>query len=324
MKKWISLLPAVALCVIIPGCTDQTPPSTLFNDTTSLSNSSNDTLQMHSSPSIPGFDSESISLPSDTSGSSENEKIEALIHEYHGKGSGYPRVADDKYEGMYVCFEKDKKIHIPIPSDGPGFTRAYDISYLKGHDFLVIAYNVGKPNSISFLRTEDKGVSWQSSELDAEYPWGFYSLAFLNSHDGIFLLQDRDVDTNQSRGDNIIYTTESYGETWKQAGYLSGDYSIINGIKVAEDHYWITGQKDTDGEAYDPVLLKSDDGLNWREVQISIDTTKYIKGYCTDVYFSGEMGLATVIGITANNEIVHMWFSSEDRGETWSYYKICP
>ncbi len=322
MKKCISLLLAVTLCLTITGCAIQTA-TTSSDSTTSSGSSSNDaSLTLSSAPmSADSTTSSSNSLndSSQTSSSSNdtptypNEKVEELIKKRHEERKYH--VVNEKYEGIYLSFEEGKKIHIPIPSIGPGLVQAHDI-FLQ-NDILAIAHFSEKsPNSVSFLITTDQAKSWQSSELEVDFPQGFYELALRNTEDGIFILQDRDIVTNQSRGDQIIYTTDNMGKTWKKAGTLSGDYPIYE-LGVMGNSYWVAGRTKT---RY-PAILKSDDGVHWSEAQLSLDATKYKSGFCNEVYLSGEIGLADVAGETADNNTVAMVYVSVDGGETWSFYK---
>lgn len=277
------------------------------NDPTSSDNISDES-------SDNSFD-DSSSSTSDTSGSSENEKIEAAIHKSHTDGRGRPNFGDENSGRMYVDFEGSKAY---IPNLDCNYVYRHPFAYDLLNDSFVFAYFSGNPNSISFLSTTDKGKSWQSSELNVEnvdnvdnYHW---YLAFQNAEKFFLTLKSDDDDGC------IIYTTEDTGKTWTQAGSISGsDVTGIQKVTAAGDFYWIAGRK----KLY-PVILKTDDGVNWREVQISIDTKKYVGGFCRNVKFYDDVGLAEVVGETADGKTEAMWYSSEDHGETWSFYRAYP
>lgn len=308
MKKHLSLSLALIFCIMISGCTSQTPSDTLStNSMTPSGSSSNDAAQTPSSPDISG----SISSPDSTSGYSENEKIEAAIHNYNQAGRGRPSFGYENSGRMFVDFDGPK---VYIPNLDINYVCLHPSDYDLLNDSFVIAYFSGNSNSISFLSTTDKGKSWQSSELNVENADNYYwHLAFQNAEKGFLVL-----DSKEDYGSGcMIFITEDFGKTWTQAGSISGsDVTGIRKTAAAGGHYWIVGRK----KPY-PVMLKSDDGTDWREVQISIDTTKYIGGFCRAVSIYDDIGLAEVVGETADGKSEAMWYSSEDRGETWSFYR---
>lgn len=311
MKKRLSLSLTLILCMMISGCTSQTSSDTLStNSITSLDSSSNDAAQTPSSPDISG----STSLTDSTSGSSENEKIEAAIHNYHQAGRGRPNFGDENSGRMYVDFEGPK---VYIPNLDWNYVYRHSFAYDLLNDSFVIAYFSGNSNSISFLSTTDKGKSWRSSELNVENADNYYwYLDFQNAEKGFLVLHSGEDDGSGC----MIFITEDFGKTWTQAGSISeSDVTEIRKTVAAGDHYWIAGRK----KPY-PVILKSDDGIDWREVQISIDTTKYIGGFCISVKIYDDIGVAVVAGETADGKTEKMWYSSEDHGETWSFYRAYP
>ncbi len=350
MKKWISLLLAATLCVIIPGCTNQASPitSTSSDDTKSSGGPSNDSSQttpstptssddMTSSSSSSNDSSQTSSLSSDISEISEDdkrriEKLGVLMYKYvkdHRNTDAYVSYGlfgDDKH---YLNIDPPNnnprlRVTIPVPSHNYIFQHpsAYDVqSWLyepTPYVALIFAYLSEKDtNTISFVSTIDGGQSWQTSELNNvenanERSW---KLALRNDEEGGLLV------CGYNGGDHIFYTTEDTGKTWEQASSIPG--SAITGVCNMQTQglsYWITGHK-----SHYPAILKSDDGVNWQETQISIDTKKYKSGFVNRVYIDFDdvgMGLAEVAGETSDGDTVPMLYYSEDHGETWSFYKI--
>lgn len=251
---------------------------------------------------------------------SQKETIEKLMREYDRGRTEAPSITEAAYYNGYdLTFydengQREREVHVPAPNSIYNVAHNYSLR----NDAVVIAYNSeDSPNAVTFLVTKDKGDSWQTSELAVDHPDGIYNIAFRNAKEGIFLLRDRVADSGMGRGDIIIYTTNDTAKTWKQAGRLSGEYGFIS-ITTVGDSYWICGEKNS----Y-PAILHSDDGVNWKESRVSIDKEKYANGYYgqSKVCFSDNIGVSYLIGRTPNKDIVHMWYVSEDCGETWSYYK---
>lgn len=318
MRKWISLLFVVAMCVTISGCTNPPVTSTSSDEATSSNNLSNDISQTTSSDDTTSSSnssndtSQTSSSSSGTSVFSENEKIEELINKYHqNKEDGY--CVDYDNDRIYVNFD-GTKVYIPMPRTKP--ILRLPCAYSLRDDVFVFAIlrDWGHDEPVSIFSTTDKGKSWQSSELDIGDYWLLdpFEMAFRNAEEGILLVKD---DENDS-GDYAIFATEDTGMTWSPIGSLS-NISILCDLVTFKGSYWIAGN----GESHLPSIFKSNDGVDWKEVQISIDTAKYTSGTCNEVYFSGEMGLARVEGYTPNHSVVEMWYFSEDCGETWSFYK---
>lgn len=245
--------------------------------------------------------------------SATNEKVEEFIREIELSGRGRPYVGSTRhFEKMFVDFD-GTEIYLPIQNTDFLYQHPYTYSLLD--DSLVFArFSENSPDLISIFLTTDKGKSWQYSELNVENADNYsYYISFQSSGKGFLVLKSR-----EDGDDHITYTSEDFGKSWNPASFIPNSYvTWIGTIQTAGDYFWVAGEKNS----Y-PIILKSDDGINWKEVQLSLDTIEYTSVSCTDVYFSNEIGLAVLKGETGDGKRPQrMWYFSEDHGETWSYYK---
>lgn len=315
MKKRISLLLAIILCMSLSACADQsaktTPPS--GSTVPSSTPSSGDVSQIPSLPSAPESESTPISLPDSASASSESKTIiEKMIQKYKTPSMNGPTWSDAKPNGIDLYYADGTITHVPISSSGPGIHQTHTISLRN--DAVVIAYSPeNSTNTVSVISTTDKGESWQSTNLNIENAekYSHYYLSFQNVEEGILILH------NEENSNCLIYTTEDTGKTWISAASLA-NLDVIYAVS-AESLYCISGEN----MSY-PVVYKSVDGLNWSEKSLYLDENEYTKGYCTYAAFSDNIGLAVVVASNANEDTAWLYFISEDYGDNWSLYKTGP
>lgn len=320
MKKCISLLITVLLCLSITACNIQiTKSESSFADTPSQQpNESSSSLSARSSESetSPNSTPESIlpeigpSANSTSESDLSAEKIETMIRIYRDPSTGGPAWwSDAKPNGIDLYYSDGTIAHVPIASSGPGIYQTHTISLRK--EAVVIAYFPdNSTNTISVISTKDKGQNWASSVLNVESAekYSHYYLAFRDENKGILILH------NSDEKDGLVYTTENTGATWNFAASFSNIDAIYT--VTAENSYCIAGEN----QSY-PIVLKSDDGLNWSEIILPLDTNEYVKGYSPYAAFLDNTGLAVVVASNAAEDMTWLYFSSEDDGKNWTLYK---
>lgn len=233
-----------------------------------------------------------------------------MIQKYKNPSTSGPSLADAKPNGMDLYFADGTITHVPIPSFGPGYLQTHATSLRN--DAVVIAYDPeDNSDTISIVSTRDKGQSWQSVNLAVENAkkYSHYYLSFQDAEKGILMLCGEDGNSG------LIYSTENAGTTWSSAIPFSSPDAIYN-VTSSGDSYCIAGENNSH-----PVILQSGDGASWNELILPLDANEYPEGYCTYAVFSGDTGLAVVIGIKAEGGTAWLYFSSEDNGQSWSLYK---
>lgn len=273
--------------------------------------------------SSPSTVSQSVSepeMPSDTTPEPQrNETVEMLLREYNDPPKSGPTCVLGKPSGLELMFSGGNRVHVPIPSLGPGLDQTNDVSLR--YDAVVIAYGPeDNADTVSVLSTVDQGQSWQSSgfEVKDAGKYNYFILSFQDAEKGILVLCERTNDNEPIYSDEdtgLIFATEDTGATWGSPVSFPTMERLYK-VTANQGCYCIVGEI-----GIHPVILKSGDGRNWEELTLPLDADRYLEGYCKYAAFSGDTGLAVVVGTNVEGKTDLLYLFSEDGGQSWSLYE---
>ncbi len=151
----------------------------------------------------------------------------------------------------------------------PGYGFVADLDVVDGR-LLAVGVDAGRPTRWT---SDDGGLTWDVKDLTTVFPerwWWPIELVQLD---------DRLVLAMQGDGELLVRWSDDLTGAWQASGDLGEGLTSAAGTAVADGSFWLMGDRYFDGLARcyvdptgcgspTPVVLRSDDGATWEELDL--------------------------------------------------------
>ena len=193
----------------------------------------------------------------------------------------------------------------------------------NGIALIVIEEESKADNILTLLFSNDQAKTWNTAyiEIASEYlgekKYPRYYPFCTDSNTGYLLLGGMEtviVDGGAYSGKTVpgahIFRTQDAGVLWEEIGRISD--TVNHYLFVQGDTIFLGGRKDRYS-----CLFKSDDYMNWEEINFPVDTKKYFSGRSDGFVFKGEYGIVDTYMNLHEGGYEIISFATKDGGESW-------